>query len=78
MNRVKKFIYRLRYGFDIEARAQERLDVCARCKHNIYNAQTKQGFCNRNGIDIKILIYSTKLNPCPLGMWQDIDEDYTK
>ena len=69
MNIIKRVIYRLKYGRSIEDVAKDRRNICNRCKYCVYNPQSREEFCNRNGVTIKSLIYKDGTNLCSLNLW---------
>ena len=74
MKFIRSWIRKIKYGFDIDARAEERRQVCNKCKYSIYNFTDKAFFCTRCGRNLDSIIY--KLEVCPANKWQEIDEDY--
>lgn len=76
MMKLKSWIKRLKYGFDIDARATERRNQCDICKYNQYNVNLNQCICSRCNQDIDSLVNNPKQNLCPVGFWNDIDEEY--
>lgn len=74
MKLIRSWIRKIKYGFDIDARAEERRQVCSTCKCCTYNPTDHTYFCTRCGQKLDTIIYNLKI--CPVNSWQEVDEDY--
>jgi hypothetical protein len=58
--------------------ANIRFSICEGCqyKKEIINKKNWSLLCGKCGCPLKAKIFSKAINPCPMGYWKEIDENF--
>ena len=61
-----------------EKLAKARLNICEGCtyKKETFNNQSWSLLCGKCGCPIQAKVFSSAINPCPMGYWKEIDKKF--
>jgi hypothetical protein len=61
-----------------EKLANSRLNICKECDYKRETIKKKNWslLCGKCGCPIRVKVFSSQINPCPMGFWKEIDKNF--